>query len=177
MARNVALDSRHQLRVAGPSDVDLVLRVLDAAAADMRRRGLRFWPERFAAEAVAPAIAAGDTWLALRDGQPVGTITLGWADPLWDDDRRAAYIHRLAVVPSAAGLGRRLLGWAAEHARAHGATALRGDCVAGNAMLRSYYERFGATHCGDGAVGGSPGQRLAAGPQTVVSRYQLDLDA
>ncbi|HRC11561.1 MAG TPA: GNAT family N-acetyltransferase [Dermatophilaceae bacterium] len=174
MSPRFVLDPGRELRRALPPDTGLVLEVLNAAAAWLQGRGVRQWPARFTEASVAPSVVAGHTWLAIRDKEPVGTLTLDWSDPLWDD-RAAAYIHRLAVVPSALGLGLQLLQWATGHAREHGATALRGDCVAGNTVLRSYYERLGCVHRGDATVGGSPGERLATGPQTTVSRYELDL--
>ena len=36
-------------------------------------------------------------------------------------------------------------------------------------------EAAGFTHHGDATVAGAPGQRLAEGPVTVVSRYELRL--
>jgi hypothetical protein len=52
---------------------------------------------------------------------------------------------------------------------------VRLDCVASNGRLRAYYEAAGFIHRGDVTVAGAPGQRLAEGPVTVVSRYELRL--
>jgi hypothetical protein len=49
--------------------------------------------------------------------------------------------------------------------------------VASNDRLRAYYEAAGFVHRGDVAVGGAPGQHLDNGPATLVSRYELQLDA
>lgn len=49
--------------------------------------------------------------------------------------------------------------------------------MASNGRLRAYYVAAGFTHRGDATVAGAPGQRLDEGPVTVVSRYELRLDA
>jgi GNAT superfamily N-acetyltransferase len=109
-------------------------------------------------------------WLAERAGEPVGTLTLQWRDPLWPDDGRAGYVHRLAVRRGAAGLGRELLEWAAAAVSEQGRELLRLDCGATNHALRGYYETAGFVHRGDveipvGAVKWSSGR-------PVVSRYE-----
>lgn len=92
-----------------------------------------------------------------------GTVTMDWPDPLWAD------------ADGAAGLGARILGWAANAARQQGANSLRLDCVKSNDRLRAYHEAHGFAHRGDVPVGGAPGQRLEDGPVTWVSRYELAL--
>jgi hypothetical protein len=82
----------------------------------------------------------------------------------------------MAVRRRAAGLGAVILDWTAGLARRHGRSALRLDCVASNDRLRAYYEAAGFAWRGDIVVAGAPGQRLATGPATVVSRYELLLD-
>ena len=90
-------------------------------------------------------------------------------------DGSAAYLHRMAVRRTEAGLGPVILAWAADIARQHDCDALRLDCVASNGRLRAYYEAAGFACRGDVAVGGAPGQRLEDGPVTVVSRYEMPL--
>src|SRR2546423_1211405 len=90
-----------------------------------------------------PAIEAGVTWLAVANGEAVGTLVVQWDDPLfWAGyPSDAGYLHRLAVRRHGAGLGSRLLRWAEFHAAGAGKTHLRLDCVASNESLRAYYER------------------------------------
>jgi GNAT superfamily N-acetyltransferase len=158
-----------------------VLGVLDEAAAWLRAGGIRQWPVRFEAAWILDAIGRGETWLVMLGDRICGTVTLDWSDPLWSDVGGAGapagglpsgYVHRMAVRRRAAGLGAVMLEWAAESARQRGCAALRLDCVATNRRLRAYYESVGFVHCGDVGVGGAPGQRLAGGPTTVVSRYE-----
>ncbi|HVX42477.1 MAG TPA: GNAT family N-acetyltransferase [Mycobacteriales bacterium] len=166
----------YEFRVATADDVSEVLAVLDEAAGWLRSRGVRQWPARFDAGWITPAITRGETHLVRRDGELAATVTLDWSDPLWDDRAgEAGYVHRMAVRRSAAGIGGALLSWAAETTRRRGRTLLRLDCVAGNDRLRRYYESAGFRHRGDVPVAGAPGQRLATGNTTIVSRYELSL--
>jgi hypothetical protein len=72
--------------------------------------GVRQWPPRFQREWIEPAVLAGDTWLAVDGRHVLATVTLGGADGLWADrPAPAAYVHRLAVRRTAAGLGARIL--------------------------------------------------------------------
>jgi GNAT superfamily N-acetyltransferase len=160
---------------ATSADVGQVVAVLDHAAAWLAARDIRQWPERFQPEWVTPAVELGETWLVRRGDRVAGTVTLDWSDPLWSDCAgEAGYVHRMAVERWATGTGRAILSWAADQARAHGATALRLDCVADNPRLRAYYETAGFGHRGDVEVGGAPGQR-GSGIRTFVSRYELPL--
>ena len=110
------------------------------------------------------------------DGAIGATVTVNWSDPVWADAAgSAAYLHRMAVRRTQAGLGPVILAWAADIARQHDCDALRLDCVASNGRLRAYYEAAGFAHRGDVTVGGAPGQRLDEGPVTEVSRYEMPL--
>jgi GNAT superfamily N-acetyltransferase len=164
--------------VAGPDQVDDVLNLLDEAAAWLQARGISQWPERFESSWVEEAIRRGETRLVQVGGAISATVTLDWSDPAWSDVAGSAgYLHRMAVRRRASGLGAVILAWAADIACQRGRKALRLDCVASNERLRAYYEAAGFVHHGDVAVAGAPGQRLDTGPATLVSRYELQLDA
>jgi acetyltransferase (GNAT) family protein len=164
------------MRLAGAREIEDVLTVLDEAAGWLERKGVRQWPPRFERDWVEPAVLAGDTWLAVDGEDVLATVTLDRADGLWADlPAPATYVHRLAVRRVAAGLGARILGWAATTAAAAGSRYLRLDCVAWNGELRSYYEAAGFQHRGDAEVGGPPGGREEPGPAVSVSRYELAL--
>ncbi|MFC4529460.1 GNAT family N-acetyltransferase [Sphaerisporangium dianthi] len=160
----------------GVDRMDEVLTVLDEAAGWLNARGIGQWPVRFETAWVEEALFRGETWLVATGDKVAGTVTMDWSDPLWADAGGAAgYVHRMAVRRWAAGLGARILNWAANAARQQGADSLRLDCVKSNDRLRAYYETHGFAHRGDVPVGGAPGQRLEDGPVTWVSRYELAL--
>jgi hypothetical protein len=166
------------LRVATVDDLDLVLEVLDDAAAWLWRRGVRQWPERFRRQWVLPALRRGETWLVGPVTRPDATFTLSWEDAAWPDarDGDAGYVHRFAVRRSAAGIGADVLGRIRALVLEAGCEFVRLDCVAANADLRAYYQHAGFRHRGDVDVRGAPGQRLVGGDSSVtVSRYELTL--
>lgn len=160
-------------------DVDCleeILAILNSAAAWLRSKGVEQWPDRFDAEHVLPAILRGETWLARLDGEPAGTITLNWSDPLWHPaDEDAGYVHRLAVLRSTPGLGLRLLDWAAEAVRLRGCRWLRLDCVSTNRRLRAHYEAAGFRHCGDVPVPRPQPLRVGDDGAGSHSLYELQL--
>jgi ribosomal protein S18 acetylase RimI-like enzyme len=144
-----------KIRAARPHEIDVVLDVLADAASWLRKRGVEQWPGRFERDWVLPAIERGETWLAERCGEVVGSLVVQWQDPLfwagYPDD--AGYLHRLAVRLHGEAMGAHLLRWAEHHAADAGKMYLRLDCVASNESLRSYYERAGYERIADVTVG------------------------
>ena len=63
------------------------------------------------------------------------------------DDAYYVYTVASRMRPESRGVGRSLLTWAVEQARASGRTYLRLDCWAENAPLRAYYRNFGFEEC------------------------------
>ena len=72
-----------EIRPAASKDVDTVVDILSEAARWVRDKGFEQWPDPFPADVVAQAIARGELYLALDAGEPVGTVTLQWDDPLF----------------------------------------------------------------------------------------------
>jgi len=136
---------------ARPEELGEVLAVLSESARWLRSRGIEQWPDPFPPDQVEPSIARGETYLVRVGGEVAGTITLRWADPaFWGEQPPVAgYVHAIAVRREFAGLGPKLLDWAAARVREAGRELLRLDCLSGNAALRSYYERNGFVHCRD----------------------------
>lgn len=161
-----------EFRLATPADSAIVLSILDDAATWLMSRGISQWPSAFQAEWILPNIQSSETWLVRVDGSPVATLTLGWSDPLWPDDGRAGYVHRLARKRNAPSLGDELFDWVGQQVASEGRVLIRLDCVTNNRRLRQYYEDRGFSHRGDTAVSGAPGDRDVAGPMTPVSLYE-----
>jgi GNAT superfamily N-acetyltransferase len=128
-----------------------VLAVLSESARWLRSRGIEQWPDPFPADRVEPSIARGETYLVRVGGAVAGTITLRWADAaFWGEQPPVAgYVHAVAVRREYAGLGPKLLDWAAARVREAGRELLRLDCLSSNSALRAYYERHGFVHRGD----------------------------
>lgn len=172
----VAPTSTGLMMSVGP-DVPLldVLAVLDAAAADLRRRGITQWPDRFDPDGSRVAtirreIDRGNTFLVRHHQMPVATVTLsdqvdvdfadGWTDGVDD----AVYITRLATIPQARALtglslGSLLLDHARQVAALRGVGKVRLDCSRTNDALHAYYQRNGFTHVATVEV---PGRKSGA---------------
>lgn len=135
-----------EIKLAGPTDIDDVLDILNEAARWLAARGINQWPiDGFPRELIAGDISRGEVYVARLDHRPIGTLTLQWSDDLfWPRATEAAgYVHRIAVRRAVRGLGVELLKFAERATAATGRKLLRLDCFAGNAALCGYYERAG----------------------------------
>jgi ribosomal protein S18 acetylase RimI-like enzyme len=170
MLSDVAPDATLTIRPAGPDDVATLAAIEEEAAAWLRAWGIEpGQPPRPFRELFAESVAAGHSYVAEWGGTIAGKIALHADDPLWAGEPGAAlYVHGLAVRRAFAGreLGRALLRWAEEQARARGKALLRLDCNADNPALRAYYEGAGFTHRGDIALA-----------HRVAARYERRLEA
>jgi len=131
-------------RARDEGDVQLVAAMWTRAAAWLGARGLDQWQYPVRVCAIRESAQAGTCWLAERDGQPVGTITLNTvADQrFWwpeDDPASALYVHRMVAESRGTGLGTILLEWAAGQAREQGRAWLRLDAWRTNLALHRYY--------------------------------------
>ena len=135
------------VRRAAPEDVDVAVSILSEAARWLLERGIRQWPDPFPRDRIVALQERGELYVARLDGQTVATFAFLWSDPAFWGERPpdAGYVHALAVRRAYAGrgLGERLLDWADGQAGAAGREYLRLDCMSDNAILRTYYERFG----------------------------------
>jgi GNAT superfamily N-acetyltransferase len=134
----------------------------------MVERGIDQWrPGEMPLAWIEECAAQGWIFLARRDSELIGSVTLVWTDPLIWGDRNApaGYIHMLMVDRAHAhlGLGRSLLAWAERRITRSGHDRARLDCVHTNVRLRAYYE-----HAGYVLVG----QREFAGRIPGVALYE-----
>ncbi len=142
--------------VAGADDVPTVTSILDEASAWLRSRGVAQWPDRFPADLLMASVAGEDLYLVLDDGDPAGTVTLQWSDPVfWGDRSDAGFVHRLAVKRGHAGVGKQVLAWAEDQVVARNRQYLCLDTLSTNARLRRYYEELGFVAVG--SIGGPLG--------------------
>jgi hypothetical protein len=134
------------IRLAEPTERDVVANLWNAAAAWLREHGHDQWQYPVRLHAIEAAIEARTCWLVEHPRGQVATITLdNFADPrLWlpeDQPDAARYVHRLVVsqterIPD---LGSAVLDWASVHASTAGAEWLRLDAWTSNTRLHKYY--------------------------------------
>jgi GNAT superfamily N-acetyltransferase len=133
---------------ARTDDAAAVRALVEEAAEFLSARGIRQWaPGALPALVIPRGIARGEVWVVRAGAQLAGSLALEDEDlETWGpSDGSALYLHRLVVARAHAGtgLGRRLLAWARDEARARGRRSLRLDCVASNTFLRRYYSDAG----------------------------------
>jgi GNAT superfamily N-acetyltransferase len=140
------------LGLAKDHDCNLIIRLVEEAAAWLRSKGTdqwaKPWPSRAARDArILADIRAGRTWIARDGDNPAATITSrDMVDQAlageWIDDEPAAYVRRLVVARSygGCGLGSGLLNWAGRYAaQRYGARWIRIDVWKTNKALHQYY--------------------------------------
>lgn len=143
---------------ARTDDAAAVRALVEEAAEWLTARGIRQWRPGALPDFVIPrGIAHGDVFVVRAGEKLAASVTLEDEDvPTWGpSDGTALYLHRLVVARAHAGsgLGPRLLAWARGETVARGKSALRLDCVASNAFLRSYYPGQGFAERGEVTVG------------------------
>ncbi|MEU5989583.1 GNAT family N-acetyltransferase [Spirillospora sp. NPDC047418] len=156
--RSRAAHPRYQIRIARPDEINVVLGLIDHAAAWLRAekdttQWARPWPDpEGRLKRVHEALANAETWLLLDADRPIGTVsirTLGHEE-LWTAEERrteAVYLHRLVVHRDYAGggLGAELIGWAGREgaSRQRNAEMIRIDVWTDNGALHDYYRSLG----------------------------------
>src|SRR5205085_4420393 len=86
---------------AQASELDVVLDILEEAAAWVTSKGIDQWrPGSFIGpryQSIADQVKRGEVYLAKHDGEPIATLTLQWEDKrMWGDvPADAAYVHRI----------------------------------------------------------------------------------
>jgi hypothetical protein len=114
------------------------LPIIEAILQEVREwlaaNGIVQWVQPFTVEWIAERINANEFYLALYDGQFVGTLRLMWSDLLcWGEQ------------PDDAGLrlGKHMLDWAEQHTLANHRRYLRLDWLAESQIMREYYQNAG----------------------------------
>lgn len=102
------------------------------------------------------AFAADSLYVARRNGQIVGTVTLNHAEPpayadaAWEVRSAVAVVHTLAVHPSFlhSGTGRAMMAYAVNWAKAQRCRAIHLDTYEKNIPAKRLYESLGFHFCG-----------------------------
>ena len=162
-----------EIRRGGAADAPIMLAMLDGAVAWLAARGRtgqwgdRPWSDDPRRVERITEIARGDElWVAEVPGRPSGVVAL-LPEPRHDvapADEPELYIKLLVTDRAFAGrgVGRALIGKAADEARARGVELLRVDCYGGgDGRLVDYYRRNGFEAVAEFTVGDWPGRLLA----------------
>jgi GNAT superfamily N-acetyltransferase len=153
------------LDLATPSDLGAVLGLIEDARGWLKDQGkdqwANPWPDEKLRDArVLKGLENKKTWILRHGDTPAATVTIAnWHNPkVWvsgvcqcDLTERAVYLHRLITARKYAGrgLGKGLIDWAAERARArYGAKWVRIDVWGTNTDLHRFYQNLGFTPCG-----------------------------
>jgi GNAT superfamily N-acetyltransferase len=148
------------LRYAAERDHDIIVDLIDAAAAWLRTKNTDQWAQPWPSREdrdwrIRQDLISGNTWIAWYDGTPAATITADSVpNPIWPMETQrdpAVYARRLVVSRTFAGrgLGATLLDWAGLRARRHyGARWIRVDVWTTNTALHTYFRRQGFEICG-----------------------------
>ena len=157
-------DQAPEIVAAGEADMPAVMDLLRRRIAWMDEKNLYQWNKTgyldyYPAGHFLQLVRERLLYAAKDPGGLVGVMALLERDPRWPngDDGRALYVHHLATTPSHPGLGREMLAWAEDFARARGKAFLRLDSQRVNRPLSRYYEALGyraAGTCVEGAYEG-----------------------
>jgi hypothetical protein len=145
-------DVRFEIRRATSADIETVTAILEEVALWVGVNKLEAWDLGFFSTPGGEGqlrlrrdISNGDEYLICCDGVAVGTFVLHLQDEIfWPGaPADALYLHRFAVLHSAAGAGRRAILWMIDECRRRGRAFLRLDCLDDNAGICRYYESVG----------------------------------
>jgi hypothetical protein len=164
------------VRTAEPEDLDEIVDVLTECSAWLKSLGIIQWPDRFSSDQLSPSLEAGDLYVVDADTRLAATVTLQWSDSMfWGDRTDAAFVHRMGVRRSHAGLGRDILKWASGEALSRGRRYLCLDCLGTNHRLRGYYEDRGFSMIGEMSGPIDHAHTVAHGPWTAIL-YEKAID-
>ena len=145
--------------------------LLTEAALWLERQEKPLWnPLELTPRALLERYRPADMFLALLEGEAVGTAVLMESDPpFWPDvlEGEALYTHKLCIARAQAGRGlrRALLDAARAEARGRGRAFLRLDTSSKHPPLCAFYEACGFEKVGERQVG-----------PYLVNLYQLELE-
>ena len=146
------------IRPAKLTDIPNILSLTKACAADLCRKGIYQWNEKYPSrEAFTADLDRGELWVLELKGQLIGCMALSkvmdseYETVEWigiNGDNR--YVHRLAIYPDFQGRGyaRQLMDHAEALARSEGAVSIRLDTFSQNKRNQRFYENRGYTRLG-----------------------------
>jgi GNAT superfamily N-acetyltransferase len=183
-----------RIALATPEHLNIILGLIDEAAAWLRLKGLdqwaQPWPDRERRDArVRKGLEGGKTWIVWDKDSPAATVTLAaqhnpevWSRPACrcDLDEPAVYAHRLITARDYAGwgLGAELIDWAGLCSRRdYDAKWIRIDVWTSNTALHGYYKKRGFEPCGTCADEKYPSGALFQKPVAAITARPAPLFA
>ena len=141
------------IQKATPSQLSAILNILQQRIDWMDRKGLYQWNKTdymgvYPPEYFLNLIQNQEVFVACDGEQVLGVMALFANDPRWEKPGTAFYVHHLATALNIPGLGKTMLTFAEEYAKAQEKDYLRLDCQQVNLPLNRYYEALGYVHCG-----------------------------
>ncbi len=151
-----------RIQCASPESFETIRDLLYEAALWIKGKGLLQWndvPTGARDSKIRAMLESGETFLAYKNGQVVGTFTLqnapgNWDQELWNthaiDFSDTIFVHRFATSRAFSGqsIGKTMLDWAHDYAQEKGRHFLRLDCVGYNQPLNAFYQSCGFTFLG-----------------------------
>jgi N-acetylglutamate synthase-like GNAT family acetyltransferase len=157
------------IRRATAADLPAIVALVRAVVPLMQAAGNRQWTNEYPNETVFRRdLALNQLWVAELAGQLAGVAALtqdqdtGYADADWDATEPALVTHRLAVAPSAQGVGvaQALLQQAEHEAQVLDLRTLRVDTNSENAATQQLFPKMGYRFAGEIALAGRTGLRF-----------------
>ena len=152
-------------------DIPAVMGIVRQAQAYLKSQGIDQWQNGYPnGEVIAQDIAAGESYVLLKDGQVVGTTVISFRpeknyeviyEGNWLSDAPCAVIHRICVDDAlkGQGLSGRMIAEAEAQCQERGVTSIKVDTHRKNLSMQRLLEKHGCARCG--IIYSDDGERIA----------------
>lgn len=152
-------------------DIPAVMGIVRQAQAYLKSQGIDQWQNGYPnGEVIAQDIAAGESYVLLKDGQVVGTTVISFRpeknyeviyEGNWLSDAPCAVIHRICVDDAlkGQGLSGRMIAEAEAQCQERGVASIKVDTHRKNLSMQRLLEKHGFARCG--IIYSDDGERIA----------------
>ena len=152
-------------------DIPAVMGIVRQAQAYLKSQGIDQWQNGYPnGEVIAQDIAAGESYVLLKDGQVVGTTVISFRpeknyeviyEGNWLSDAPCAVIHRICVDDAlkGQGLSGRMIAEAEAQCQERGVTSIKVDTHRKNLSMQRLLEKHRFARCG--IIYSDDGERIA----------------
>jgi len=137
------------IREATFYDQDDILTILNEVSAELKRKGIDQWQERWSPLANFVELHHRRLYVVTLDEKIVGTFGIKGLDTLVDlsIEPGSKYLYHIAILPEyqGQGIGAQITAFAKRLAK----PAIYLDCWAGNEKLKDFYGKMGFEYLGD----------------------------